>query len=236
MLLAVSAPLWPGAAVVDVGAGVGTVGLMLALREPSAAVELVESEPHLAALARANAVLNGVAERVRVHAIDLFDPQARGGLTRRADLAVSNPPFYRAAAHRASPDASRARAHTLEGGSDPARSGHGGWLRAMLTLLAPHGIAVLIHRPDALPALLQAAEGRLGGIAVRPVHAGAGRDAIRLIVGGIAGSRAPLRFAEPLVLHGQDGGFTPLADALHRGQACLPLLPARKSRPSGPAS
>ena len=233
VLLAASAPLWPGVGVVDAGAGVGTVGLMLALREPTARVDLIESHEGLAAMARHNVVLNGVAGRVRIHAADLFDPFLRDGLMRRPELVVSNPPFFQATGHRPSPDPLRARAHVLS--DNPARAGHGGWLRALLALLAPHGLAVLIHRPDALPALLRAAEGRLGGVTVRPVHAHAGRDAIRVIVGGVAGSRAPLRFVEPLVLHGEDGRFTPLADALHRGRAELPLLRPRKSRPTGPA-
>lgn len=236
VLLGASAPVWPGMAAVDVGAGVGTVGLMMALREPTAAVDLIEIVPDLAAIASGNAVLNGVGERVRVHALDILNPAARGGLARRAELAVSNPPFYQAVEQRASPDPLRARAHMLDGGGDKARSGHGGWMRAMLTLLAPHGMAVLIHRPEALPALLQAAEGRLGGVTVRLVYSRAGRDAIRVIVGGIAGSRAPLRFVDPLVLHGQDGRFTPMADAIHRGQETLSLLTTSKSRPVGPAS
>lgn len=236
VLLAASAPVRAGMCAVDVGAGIGTVGLMLALREPTATVDLIEIVPDLATLARDNAALNGVGDRVLIHAVDVLDTRTHGGLARRAELAVSNPPFYQAGQHRASPDALRARAHTLPDGEDATSSGHGGWLRAMLALLVPHGMAILIHRPDALPALLQAAEGRMGGVAVRPVHARAGRDAIRVIVGGVVGSRAPLRFAEPLLLHGDDGGFTPLVEALHRGQAHLPLFAAAKSRPVGPAS
>ena len=51
----------------------------------------------------------------------------------------------------------------------------------------------MIHRPDALPAIHAALAGRLGDVAVRPIHPRAGEDAIRVLVTGIKGSRAPPR-------------------------------------------
>ena len=46
-------------------------------------------------------------------------------------------------------------------------------------------------------------------------------SAHRLLVAGVKGSKAPLRLAPGLVLHGADGRLTPEADALHRGQALI---------------
>ena len=81
----------------------------------------------------------------------------------------------------------------------------------------------MIHRPDALPALLAACDGRLGGVAVRPVLPREGADAVRILLAGVKGSHAPLRLAPPLVLHGSDGGFTAEAEAIHRGEALLAM-------------
>lgn len=233
VLLAAAADPAPGERIVDVGSGVGTVGLALALREPSAAVLLVEVLPEAAALARRNVALNGLDRRVNVAEVDLFDRDARADWNGRASLVVSNPPFFEEATMRPSPDPAKRRAHTL--GNAEVPMSHGDWLRATLRFLAPHGQLVLIHRPDALAALLAAAEGRLGNVTVRPVYARAGEPAIRILVGGIAGSRAPLSLADPLILHEADGRFRPVVDALHRGAVTLPLLPKRKSRPRRPA-
>jgi tRNA1(Val) A37 N6-methylase TrmN6 len=88
----------------------------------------------------------------------------------------------------------------------------------MLALLAPDGDFVLIHRADALAALLAAVEGKLGALTLLPVHPMADKPATRLILRGRKGSRAPLTLAPPLILHA-GGRFTPRAEALHRGAA-----------------
>ncbi len=79
----------------------------------------------------------------------------------------------------------------------------------------------MIHRPDALAAILAAAENRLGALALLPVHPRAGAPAHRLLVSGVKGSKAPLRIAPALVLHEADGRLTAEADAIHRGERLI---------------
>ncbi len=220
VLLAAAAQTAEGDRFVDVGAGVGTVGLALALRRPGATGLLLEADPATAALARRNAALNGVEGRVGVVEADLFARAADRPAALRpeaASLVVTNPPFFETGAVRASPNAARAAAHV----AGPRR--HGDWLAAAAALLAPGGRLVMIHRPDALPALLAACDGRLGGVAVRSVLPRDGADAVRILLAGVKGSRAPLRLAPPLVLHGPGGGFTAEAEAIHRGEASVAM-------------
>lgn len=233
VLLAAAVSADAGGRIVDVGSGVGTVGLALALRAPSASVLLVEVMPESAELARRNVALNDLGHRVDVAEIDLFDGSARAPWAGTASLVVSNPPFFEGGTMRPSPDAAKRSAHILSPSGEQVS--HGDWLRAALSFLAPRGQLVMIHRPDALAALLAAAEGRLGDIAVRPVYARAGGPATRILFGGVAGSRAPLSLAEPLILHEADGRFRPEVDAVHRGTSLLAPLLKRKSRPRGPA-
>ncbi len=220
VLLSAAAELHPGERFVDVGAGVGTAGLALALRCPSATGVLLEVDRATAAFARRNCALNGVAERLAVVELDLL---ARVGERppslppEGAQLVITNPPFFPADSVRSSPDRTRASAHVM------GAYGHGDWLVAAAALLAPKGRFVMIHRPDALPALLAACEGRLGGLVLRPVEPREGSDAVRILLGGVKGSRAPLRIAPPLVLHGPDGRFTDEAEAVHRGEASIRL-------------
>jgi tRNA1(Val) A37 N6-methylase TrmN6 len=206
--------------IVDVGAGVGAVGLALARRAPGVRVDLVEIDEEAAVLARENILANGLAERARAVVADVTSPAARraGGLADgSAELVVTNPPFYRASETRVSPDAARARAHALPEGGD----GLGLWLKASLALLAPGGRFALIHRPDALPAIYAALGLRLGGVAVRPVYPREGEEAIRLLVTGVKGSRAPARLLPGLVLHEADGRATARARAIHEGRERL---------------
>jgi tRNA1(Val) A37 N6-methylase TrmN6 len=207
--------------IVDVGAGVGAVGLALAQRNPLASVDLVELDPELAALAKGNAERNGLQARTRVLRLDVLNARERreAGLPESASCVVTNPPFFDAKTVRASPDEGKARAHVLA--SDEAGATLADWIQASLAMLAPGGRFVMIHRPDALGAILAAIGGRLGALALLPVHPTAGASAHRLLLSGLKGSKAPLRLAAGLVLHGPDGRLTGEADAIHRGERLI---------------
>lgn len=211
----------PGARLCDLGAGSGAVGLAYGLA--GARVTLVEREPEMAALARRNAALNGVA--AAVVETDLLTPaverRAAGLEPESQDMVVTNPPFFEAG-HRPSPNALRAAAHSFGPGDLDA------WIRTCAWILRPGGQFGLIHRADALPACLAALDRRFGGILVRPVHARPDRPAIRVLIRALKGSRAPFAMLPPLVLQAADGSATPEAAALH-GRA--PWPPCRPSVP-----
>ncbi|MGU3537094.1 tRNA1(Val) (adenine(37)-N6)-methyltransferase [Methylobacterium sp. A54F] len=204
-----------GAVVCDVGAGTGAVGLACAALWPDCRALLVEREAPLADLARRNAAANGLGDRVTVVEADVLAPgaarRAAGLAPDMADAVLTNPPYHDHGRHRPSPVAGKATAHSFWAGD------LGGWIRACTSLVRPGGRIGLIHRADALPACLDVLRGRFGDLAVRPVHPGPERPAIRVLISGAKGSRAPLRLLPPLVLHGADGRFTPEAEALHRG-------------------
>jgi tRNA1(Val) A37 N6-methylase TrmN6 len=217
VLLAAAAAPRPGEAIADLGAGTGAVGLILALREPAARVILVERDPALAALCAHNLALNGVAERGRALPLDLLSPRAEreaGGLM-GLDLVVTNPPFVEAGEAPSSPEPLRANAHELPAG------GFRRWIAAAADALCHRGRLVLIQRADRLPACLEALRPAFGSINIRPVHPRAEAPASRILVEAVRGGRAPLAIRPGLVLHGPDGRFTPLAEAIHRGDAVI---------------
>ena len=207
--------------IVDVGAGVGAVGLALAQRNPLASADLLELDPELAELAESNAARNGLQARTRVLLLDALNPRQRreAGLAESASCVVSNPPFFEAKAVRASPHEGKARAHVMPRAEAGATLGD--WIRASIAILAPGGRLVMIHRPDALDAILAAIGSRLGALALLPVHPAIGGSAHRLLVSGVKGSKAPLRIAPGMVLHGADGRLTAEADAIHRGERLI---------------
>jgi tRNA1Val (adenine37-N6)-methyltransferase len=86
--------------IVDLGAGVGIVGLLLALRFPAARVLLVELQLELAELAEANVRRNRLEARVEVRCLDLREAERWSGPG--PTLLVSNPPFFPAGAGRPS--------------------------------------------------------------------------------------------------------------------------------------
>lgn len=200
---------------VDLGSGVGAVGLRMAQITPEARVWLVDRDADMLALARFNADLNGLGQRVETVEADIF---ARNDGTADkialVDVVLTNPPFDAAGTVRVSPDQHRAAAHVMTGELAD-------WVKAGIKWLRPRGELIMIHRADALPQVLDAFGNRLGGIVLRPVYPAHGEPAHRILVKGTKGSKAPLRLLAPLVLHGTDGAFTPETDAIHRGTASV---------------
>jgi tRNA1(Val) A37 N6-methylase TrmN6 len=220
MLLAAAAPIDFSGFALDVGAGVGAAGLALALTRPQVRVGLIENDPDAAALARENIALNKLSDRGLVFEADLLSPRGRRGaglIDESAELVITNPPFFDPARARLSPDPAKRRAHAMPAAGSAALIA---WLAAALALVAPRGSFILIHRPDALPAIFEALTGRAGAITILPVHSHANKAAIRMLVRARKGSRAPPAIAPALILHGERG-FSDAAEAINRGAAAI---------------
>jgi tRNA1(Val) A37 N6-methylase TrmN6 len=221
VLLAASLEAGPGDAALDVGCGVGVVGLCAARRLPGIRVAMVERDPGLSALARRNVERNGLGERVRVFEADVSQPlRASPELAACAesfDHVLANPPFFTEGRGTASGDPVKARANAMPPGALDR------WLRFMASMARPGGSLTMIHRPEALAEVLSALAGRFGGTLVLPLHARAGEAAGRVLVRAFKGSGAPLQLLPGLVLHSAGSRFRPEIAAVLRDGASLPL-------------
>jgi tRNA1(Val) A37 N6-methylase TrmN6 len=208
------------ATVLDLGAGVGTVGLCVAARLSTAQVTLLETQSALAALAAANIERNQLQQRVKVINADVHDSADQlsrlGLIPDTFDYVLCNPPFDIEGHGRAPPNALKARSHAMPVGELEH------WGRVLARYCRPGGQVTMIHRADALSVVLSALDGRFGGLRVLPVHPRLGEPATRIIVQGIKGSRAPLTVLPGLVLHTADGhGFAAPVQAVLREGAAL---------------
>ena len=94
------------------------------------------------------------------------------------------------------------------------------WARFLARMARPGGTATVIHKAEALTELLAAMDARFGALRILPVYAQAERPAIRVIVQGIKGSKAPSLLLAPFVLHEADNRPSAAAEAITRhGQA-----------------
>jgi tRNA1(Val) A37 N6-methylase TrmN6 len=209
VLLAAAVPARAGERVLDLGCGVGAVALCVLARVPGIQATGVEIDPGLAALARENAagrafgVVEGDARDPRLLAGDLFDHVA------------TNPPYHDAAAHRPSPDATKARAN-----AGPVAD-LAPWLATAARRLRPGGTLTIIQKAERLPDVLAALPRSLGRVVVRPVARRAGEAATRVLVQAVKGRRTPFALAAPLVLHGAGGGWTAELEAILRDAEAL---------------
>lgn len=209
VLLAAAVDAAPGQRILDLGAGVGAVGLCLAARLAGCSIVGIELQAALAELAERNANLNGMADRVRTVVHDLARPlPANLG---RFDHVVTNPPYLAAAVADPSPDPSKALA-TVESSADLAR-----WLAVATAAAEPAGTLLVIHRSDRLDELL----GHLGRLSWGDVTVKRLPPAARILVRARRADRPTRHDAPPLTLHRPDGRYTDEAEAILRHAGAL---------------
>ena len=222
MMLAAAVPSGFKGRLADFGAGAGAAGLAVASRCPGAHVVLVENAAEMLDCAARTLADPGNADVARFASVLAADVSLAGksrnaaGLAdHRFDRVIRNPPFN-APNDRATPDTLKRAAHV----------GHAGlldnWIRSAAAVVRPRGELAATMRPERLPALLAAMDGRFGGAEIMPIHPRDDKAAIRVVVRAMRGSRGKLRICPPLFLHerGSDR-FCAKADAINNGLASL---------------
>src|SRR5262249_6969637 len=141
-----------GDRVVDFGAGVGAAGLALARRVPEISLTLVEIDPELGSLARANAATNAIdANTIVLDVTAAAESFAASGLSPDSvDVVLMNPPFNDAMRHRGSSDQARHVAHVATEETLQA------WVHAARRILKSGGALTLIWRADGVADVLTA--------------------------------------------------------------------------------
>jgi tRNA1(Val) A37 N6-methylase TrmN6 len=207
--------------ILDVGSGVGTVGLCAASRCPDVSVVLVEHQPELAALAQSNIEGNGLQNRVSVVEADIGEPLPPGTarILRPDSFAhvLANPPYHDDGNGTPAASVFKALSHSMT--AEQLET----WSRFMARMTAPGGRVTMIHKAEALPRILKSFENRFGALTILPIHPRDGAPAIRVIVDGIKGSRAPLVIKPGLILHSDGNAFRPDVDAILRDGAGLSI-------------
>ena len=212
VMLAAAIPAQPGQTALELGAGSGVASLCLLARVPEVTATGVERDAGLMALAQRNAAANGAAARFVAADIFALPPD----LKRDFDQVFANPPFH--GEGQASPDAARAAA-LQDGGR------LGDWLALGVQRTVSDGYFTAILRADRLNEALAALPER--GVLAFPLWPRAGAAPKRVIVQARKGSGAPFALLPGLVLHRDDGSWTPEAEAVLRCGAPLALSGAR---------
>lgn len=92
VLLADFTRLRPREAVADMGTGTGILPLLLSQKEESCTFEAIELQPDMADMAARSVKLNGLEERIRVHAVDMRRAYETIG-REKMNAVVCNPPY-----------------------------------------------------------------------------------------------------------------------------------------------
>ncbi len=208
VLLAAAVPAEPGALVIEAGTGAGAGLLCLTRRVPGARGLGIELDTGMAALARENAAANGFDQ------LTIVTGDVTAITLPRVEHAMANPPWHRPAS-TASPLARRRlakqeRVHGVEA-----------WIAALGGALAGGGSLTLILPPALVPRSVEAFErAGLGGASQLALLPKAGRAAKLVLLQAWHGRHGDGGHGS-FVLHGEDGAYTPAAEAVLRHGAAL---------------
>jgi tRNA1Val (adenine37-N6)-methyltransferase len=212
VLLAAAAAAFPFKNAIEAGCGAGAA--LLSVQSLCAAqfgrLAGLEKDESMAALANKNVQANGFIANIDIFMGDVLAPPR--SLAGKFDLVFSNPPFFDDDGAIRAPSPMRQTAYVL---GAPLED----WIKGMLSLAAPKGRIVIIHRAERLADILDALKGKAGDIGVCPVRSRAGEIAKRVIVSALKGSRAPMRLLPGIDMHPAtgEGRFSPAYEAICDG-------------------
>lgn len=201
--------------ILDVGCGVGTAAIALAVRCPHVKVTGMEIQLNLCEFALRNLELNSVMDRVDVIPADVLSPPSclQGNMF---DHVMTNPPYYEDHRSQSSPIPEKAQANTETVNLDK-------WIRFCLRVLKPKGIFTMIHRAERLAEIMTHLETLTGDIVVYPLWPSLHKPARRIIVQARKDTGGELRLARGIILHGGVNKYTPEAEAILRHAQSLTL-------------
>lgn len=195
--------------VLDLGAGVGSIGLMALWGLPRARLVSVEAQAVSADLLRRSVTHNGLEQRVTVVEADLRGPELLGSAT--FDLVLANPPYLPAGSATPSPHPQRAAARLEQ------RGGVVDFVAVAARHLAPGGALVLCGpTADARPARALALHGL---VEERRLDLAFRQGRAPFLTVRVAGRGSAVPRAESFAVRGADGGFTEAWGAVRSGLA-----------------
>jgi len=189
-------------AAVDLGAGSGVIGLLLARKYIAARILLVELQPSLYRLTERNISLNGLGERVSAVMMDVAHLHEKCPAM-SYDIAVSNPPFRKPTSGRLSRGEERAVArHEL-------RLRLPELAKSASYLLRARGRFFMIYHPERVVEVFDSlrAEG-LEPKRIRFVHNNVDSVSKMVLVEAVKDGRTGLKTERPLILYRKDGSYT----------------------------
>lgn len=196
---------------VDLGCGNGVIAILMAAHRSDIQVDGVEIQPEVADMAARSVAMNALADRVRIHNMDMRSAHTALGCGQMS-LAVCNPPYHKSADPSAKDAGARiARQMNDLSVSDVART-------ASRLLKYGGRFCVIYPAPRALEMMDAMQAANLAPKRVQTVHARADRAPKLMLIEAVKGGGSMLHWLEPLILYDADGGHSAQWHAIYDPQ------------------
>ena len=194
-----------GEHVLDMGCGVGTLGLCILKFQDDIHLTGIDIQKDYIKLAQENATLNGFESQATYIHQDINAFEQSG-----FDHIVMNPPYYEDGAHIPSPLKDRATAH---GGKLDD------WFKSARKLLKKGGfLSVILPIARMEDALKLLKKHQFGAVQIFPLFPKQGKPAKRVIIKARLYKSGQLVFYPGMILHNDDGSYTKEASKILYGQ------------------
>jgi tRNA1Val (adenine37-N6)-methyltransferase len=185
----------PGEQILEVGPGCGIISLILALRNPTVRIMGIEIQEELADLARRNAAMNGLADRIDMQEGDIRQIAKRLPPS-SCDAVLFNPPYRRHLSGKVNPDRQKAVArHEVEGN-------FADFLRGARHVLKPAGrVAFIYPAPRCAEAIYRLRQEKIEPKRMRLVHSYSDSEAVFILVEAVKEGGEELHILPPLFVY-----------------------------------
>ena len=187
----------------DFGTGTGIIPLLLCGRGRAAHIDALEVQPPMADMARRSVRLNGLEERITVHALPVEEADrviAPGSL----DCIVCNPPYGLPGTTLLNPS------ETLSLARHQSAEGLKNWYAMAYRLLRGKGRFNMIYpAPRMLEAMQQMEKARLAPKRFRLIYPRLDKPANLVLIEAMKDAKPMLHPEPPLIVYEPDGSMTP---------------------------
>lgn len=201
-----------GERILDLGCGVGSVGLCILHRIGNCHLTGIDINSQCIEIAKLNASKNNVEGFADFTCSDIAGYCAEDTF----DHVVCNPPYLDAGNHTPSPDKSLALANGFIDNDRNIKE----WIDCGFRCLKSGGTFTIINRADALDKIIMAFGKKFGGVEIFPLLSFGKEPAKRVIIRAIKDRKTPLILHAGIVIHNADGTYTlQTEDILRHGKS-----------------
>ncbi len=186
--------------IAELGCGVGTVCLALALRVKNLLISAFEINKDICNIAKQNVLLNKLEDSVEVINKDIKELKAQSDIAGAFDIVLSNPPFYKQESTRKSVNDLRNQGFIEQSAKLED------FVKTAKFMLKNNGQIYLIHlveRLDDIVFLLK--KHGFGSLEIVLVYSYANKSANRVIVKARKNSKGFTKVLKPFIVHDENG-------------------------------
>lgn len=191
-----------GATVVELGTGTGIIPLLLSAKTKAAQISAFEVQESMAEMAKRSVDMNGLGERIHIiqdnlkNYLKYFEKSS-------VDVVVSNPPYMSGTSgiHN-DDDLKRISRHEILCNLEDI-------IRVSASMLKPGGCFYMVHRPNRLVDIVcLMRQYKLEPKEVRFIQPKRDKKPNIMLIKGVRGGRADLKYLDPLVVYQENGDYT----------------------------